>query len=360
MTGLASMGESGNARDSIEALQEGRRLGERMGTVWDLPLYHTMLALPMLYLGEWDDAIAEAESGLTLADELGSGVGRVTAHAVLATIAVHRDELSEAQTHMREGDAVIAAAGPQWGIFWLNLARAGLIEATGNTDGGLQVLIDSWGEATRSGSLEGSLPLGPRVVRAALRADNRGLPASVADAVRTGAARSRVSYADAAALVCAGLVHGDPGQILRAVELYRADERVPEQAEAQEDAGTLLAERGSVGDAASCFGDPVISFERCGASRDTGRVLARMRAFGLRRGSRKPQVRSSSGWESLTKTEREVVRLAAQGLTNAGIGDRLFISPRTVQTHMAHVFAKLAISSRVQLAAAHRAPGLHA
>jgi FixJ family two-component response regulator len=41
----------------------------------------------------------------------------------------------------------------------------------------------------------------------------------------------------------------------------------------------------------------------------------------------------------------------AEGLTNPQIGERLYVSPRTVQTHLAHVFVKLGISSRAQLAA---------
>jgi predicted ATPase/class 3 adenylate cyclase/DNA-binding CsgD family transcriptional regulator len=59
--------------------------------------------------------------------------------------------------------------------------------------------------------------------------------------------------------------------------------------------------------------------------------------------------RPASGWESLTPTERDVVRLVSEGLTNADIGARLFISPRTVQTHLTHVYTKLGLASRVQL-----------
>lgn len=65
------------------------------------------------------------------------------------------------------------------------------------------------------------------------------------------------------------------------------------------------------------------------------------------RGERK---RPSSGWASLTPTERDVVRLVADGLANNEIAARLFVSRRTVQTHLTHVYAKLGISSRVQLA----------
>ena len=64
------------------------------------------------------------------------------------------------------------------------------------------------------------------------------------------------------------------------------------------------------------------------------------------RGERK---RPTSGWESLTPTERDVVRLVAEGLANKDIATRLFISPRTVQTHLTHVYTKLGLTSRVQL-----------
>jgi DNA-binding CsgD family transcriptional regulator len=52
----------------------------------------------------------------------------------------------------------------------------------------------------------------------------------------------------------------------------------------------------------------------------------------------------------LTPTERDVVRLVSEGLGNKEIGERLFVSPRTVQTHLTHVYTKLGFSSRVQLA----------
>jgi DNA-binding CsgD family transcriptional regulator len=64
------------------------------------------------------------------------------------------------------------------------------------------------------------------------------------------------------------------------------------------------------------------------------------------RGERK---RPSIGWESLTPTERDVARLVSQGLANNDIATRLFVSPRTVQTHLTHVCTKLGLTSRVQL-----------
>jgi DNA-binding CsgD family transcriptional regulator len=65
------------------------------------------------------------------------------------------------------------------------------------------------------------------------------------------------------------------------------------------------------------------------------------------RGTRR---RPSTGWASLSPVEGQVVSLVREGLTNGEIGTRLFISPRTVQAHLTHVFSKLGIASRTELA----------
>lgn len=81
-----------------------------------------------------------------------------------------------------------------------------------------------------------------------------------------------------------------------------------------------------------------------GVAMSTDEVIA----YALRgRGERK---RPSSGWGSLTPTELDVVRLVAEGIPNKNIATRLFISPRTVQSHLRHVYNKLGLTSRVQLA----------
>ena len=61
--------------------------------------------------------------------------------------------------------------------------------------------------------------------------------------------------------------------------------------------------------------------------------------------------RPSTGWGSLTPTEREVVGLVVSGLTNPEIASRLFVSRATVKTHLSHVYAKLGVANRTELAA---------
>jgi DNA-binding CsgD family transcriptional regulator len=66
------------------------------------------------------------------------------------------------------------------------------------------------------------------------------------------------------------------------------------------------------------------------------------------RGERK---RPRHGWASLTPTEQQVVNLVADGLTNPQIAGRLYISRTTVKTHIEHVFTKLGVRTRTELAA---------
>lgn len=55
------------------------------------------------------------------------------------------------------------------------------------------------------------------------------------------------------------------------------------------------------------------------------------------------------GWNSLTRAERDVAVLVGEGLTNREIGDRLFVSARTLSTHVSHILGKLDVASRRQV-----------
>jgi predicted ATPase/class 3 adenylate cyclase/DNA-binding CsgD family transcriptional regulator len=80
-----------------------------------------------------------------------------------------------------------------------------------------------------------------------------------------------------------------------------------------------------------------------------GAALSTEEAIAYAQRGRGERKRPASGWASLTPTERDVVRLVSDGLANKDIATRLFVSPRTVQTHLTHVYTKLGLTSRVQL-----------
>jgi DNA-binding CsgD family transcriptional regulator len=84
-------------------------------------------------------------------------------------------------------------------------------------------------------------------------------------------------------------------------------------------------------------------FERLGARPWADRAVSELRATGLSR------TRAPFASVALTAQELEIARLAASGLTNRQIGERLHLSPRTVGSHLYRVFPKLGIGSRAAL-----------
>jgi ATP/maltotriose-dependent transcriptional regulator MalT len=90
------------------------------------------------------------------------------------------------------------------------------------------------------------------------------------------------------------------------------------------------------------------SFESC-YSEGTALTMEEAVAYASRaRGERR---RPSFGWESLTPTELRVVTLVSEGLTNPQVAERLFIARGTVKVHLGHIFSKLGVSTRSELAA---------
>lgn len=158
------------------------------------------------------------------------------------------------------------------------------------------------------------------------------------------AAEADAHLITADALEClAGLV-ADAGSHREAVRLYGAAEAV------RKDTGAVrfkiyddgyAAAVGTVRDAMSHS-----DFESAWAE---GAAMSTMEAIAYARRGHGGRKRPTSGWRSLTPTERDVVRLVREGLANNDIASRLFISPRTVQSHLTHVYNKLGVGSRVQL-----------
>ena len=91
-----------------------------------------------------------------------------------------------------------------------------------------------------------------------------------------------------------------------------------------------------------------------GRYRQKGRASRSTKPSAYARRGRGQRGRPSFGWASLTPTERRVVELVVEGLTNAEIGERMFVSTATVKSHLNHIFDKLGVTNRRQLAAAAR------
>ncbi len=112
----------------------------------------------------------------------------------------------------------------------------------------------------------------------------------------------------------------------------------------------FTADRGAAVRAAS-HGRDVLGDDRFTQAWDEGQglTLDDAVAYAARKGGGRK--RPGTGWPSLTPAELEVVRLVSEGLRNDAIARRLFIPPGTVKVHLSHIFAKLGITTRAELAA---------
>jgi DNA-binding CsgD family transcriptional regulator len=151
----------------------------------------------------------------------------------------------------------------------------------------------------------------------------------------------------AAAAHTRGLVERSPGTLEEAAASYSAEGT---RARALEDAGNVWAEGGNQSRAVALLGQAHDLYERLGAPDDMSRVRHYLRAVGTRLCHWSHEDRPAFGWDSLTDTERRIADLVAEGLSNRQVACRVFLSPHTVAFHLRHVFWKLGVSSRVQLA----------
>lgn len=117
-----------------------------------------------------------------------------------------------------------------------------------------------------------------------------------------------------------------------------------EQASTQLDYAEWLRRRQRHADARPHLVAALETFRRLGAKPWTERTTAELRATGVRDTHTTP-----NRLHDLTPQQQQIVRLAAQGLSNKEIGERLFLSPRTVGSHLYRSFPKLGVTSRGQL-----------
>ncbi len=119
-----------------------------------------------------------------------------------------------------------------------------------------------------------------------------------------------------------------------------------ERAQLQLDYGEWLRRQRRINDAKPLLGSALETFRRLGATPWTQRAEAELRACGV---SAQAPKSDRGVLDTLTSQQREIAILAGRGLTNGEIADRLFLSPRTVASHLYRSYPKLGIAGRHQL-----------
>ena len=336
---------TGNLRLAERTARAGQRGGRRVGESTTDAFATLQLAWSLAEMGRLDEAFAELDHtesalirrpGMFTSEELALGRARVLALA---------GDGSKSVDHVRASVDGATAAG-------VNLL----------TDIGLTVLANGH-------RLAGDLPAAQQAAAEALRAaDDYGNPYGRAAAHHELAANAVVAGDPDAAEEAAQAALGEAAALgarplmVRSLELLGSLSAGDEPVEA----ARLLAAAGRARQEMALLPS---AEERVTIRSTRARIEEQLRdgsegAFAdgesldldsaceyARRG-RGQRRRPSTGWASLTPTEQQVVNLVAEGLTNPQIGQRLFISRGTVKTHLAHVFTKLGVTTRAELAVA--------
>ncbi len=329
----------------------GRVAAESTGSPTGLLFAHLAEAYIAFFAGRWDDATAELDAAGRLAEE--TGTGWQTAFISLESlIALHRCGPRAAAKALAPALTLLDAGGREYRVGWVAQARAGCL--AGNADSGraLEVLEQAWETCADAGMATEYRTIGPDLASLAAASGDKALADRVAAAVQGVAdANPGVASLRGAAGRARGLADADPDCLLDAVQAYRESPRRAEQATTASDAAAALAKVGRTDEAGAVAGEALGIWSELGADWSASRARASWRRAGLRLGTRGPRRRPASGWEALSDAESKVAALVARRLSNGEIAEELFVSKRTVESHVAHILAKVGASSRAELIA---------
>ncbi|WP_367135604.1 AAA family ATPase [Saccharothrix sp. HUAS TT1] len=326
-----TLGELDRGAEAIASAQVVRHAADQVGNLVRLGQAQSALGQLLLDAGRWDEALVDVD---LLADDLKHPMVSRCDHGVAALIHLHRGDAAGARRHLDAAGTGLEGhvIGPLALAVSLELEQAGRVR-------------EAWSVLTGWDCVEDLLP---DFVRLAAELGEDASAAVVhAEAL---AAELDVPHRRASAAYCRALVSADPVALLRAAEEYRVAGRPLFRAKALAAAAERFAAAGDRSSARAALSHAVDVQAELGAEWDSTRLLARMRELGIRRGPHAKHRRATHGWESLTPTELKVTELVVAGLSNRQIGERLFLSGRTVATHVSHVLAKLGVRSRTDIA----------
>jgi DNA-binding CsgD family transcriptional regulator len=301
----------------------------------------------LLRTGAVAEAVAAAAAGLADAQVVQQELLVPLALATLATVALRRGDLAAAADYVdRCGQLADGTDAVSVRVSWL----AGQLEvARGGEGWAMDHLVGVYDDARALRLLLADEPVAAGwLVRNALAAtdDARALGVT-ARAEQLAGQRADDAGLAAAAGHARGLLDRSVTDLARAAAGY------PDpwaRSSAAEDIGVLLGAGPDRKLAIDHLERALAGYESVDAGRDAARVRRRLRQVGIRRRHWSRTDGPASGLTSLTGTERAVADLVAAGLTNRQVAARMFLSPHTVAFHLRHVFRKLGVGSRVELA----------
>src|SRR6266511_4349477 len=333
--------EQDRLADAEAAFETGLRQSERGGRAF--LTWHHMGLVRIRYLnGRWDDALAEIQAGLDTMDPLGMGQA-LRSHA--AMIAMHRGDFATYAGLVGQADNSLA--GKYWDFLRL-LAQTLAWEGDGQPERALRSLMEYWEQGVETLPQPVKLNyLCPDIARLSVALSAPDQARRVATTLDKLAEVHPAPNIRGTAALCQGAADRDAGLLFVAAAAFQQAGRPLYEGYAYELAAAVLVEQRRAAEARTALDAALDRYERLDAVWDIDRATSRLRQAGLRR-RRAPQ-RPRIGWGSLTETERKIAILVVAGRSSPDIASELFLSRRTVQSHISHILAKLGLSSRIEL-----------
>jgi DNA-binding CsgD family transcriptional regulator len=342
------LAELDRLQDAAEAFETGTREAERHGSAY-WPWYQLGTARVHFLAGRWDDALAEIKAALDTVDgldEVGGLDGAWGLRGQAALIAAHRGDAETTAALLDElGPMHDRAFYSYVGLWSLALAH----EAEDRPDEAFRVLDDAWTKAGWRRRRLGLHFICPDLARLASTLQDKRRQARIADDAAELAEIGPAPSIHATAALCRALATDDADLMHTAERAFAKAGRPLYQAYAAENAALLRAREHRTQEARAALATAADLYDGLDARWDLARAEQRLKAYGVRR-AQSTRRRPRNGWESLTETELRIAALVAEGNSNPAIAAKLYISRRTVQTHVSNILAKLDLTSRVELA----------
>ena len=316
-------------------------------------LAHLARALVMqgwsaLCLADWKTAIPALDEAVRMAAETGEAVWGAGAQAMQAVIAAVRGEPDVAARHALEAEGAVISSGATHMLAYVQVARG--LAAMGEGRSG-----DAYGELRRI--YEPSDPAHHRVpgcwyvgelAEAAMRSGHAEAVSVLIRHLELEVQHSKSLWIRSAFSYAQALMADDVHAQHRFEDALAHASRWPfQRARLQLCYGSWLRRQRRVTEAKAALRSARDAFDALGAVPWADRARQELRAAG--EASRK---RAPEAWDQLSPQEMQIASLAAEGLSNREIAQRLYLSHRTVGSHLYRLFPKLGITSRSQLVAA--------